>query len=81
MIERFFQFDILRYIEREAEKQNKDEEKVLREFLALRDEAAVLGTELHLQIENYFTKKPFDDSIKEFKYFLEFEKEKLPQEN
>ena len=77
LIERFFQFDILRYIEREAEKQNKDEEEVLREFLALRDEAAVLGTELHLQIENYFTKKPFDDSIKEFKYFLEFEKEKI----
>lgn len=77
LIERFFQFDILRYIEREAEKQNKDEEEVLREFLALRDEAAVLGTELHLQIENYFTKKPFDESLTEFKYFLEFEKEKI----
>jgi hypothetical protein len=77
LIARFFQFDILRYIEREAEKQNRDEEEILREFLALRDEAAVLGTELHLQIENYFTKKPFDDGLKEFKYFLEFEKEKI----
>ena len=77
LIERFFQFDLLRYIEREAEKQNKDEEEVLREFLALRDESAVLGTELHLQIENYFTKKPYDIGLKEFKYFLEFEKEKI----
>lgn len=77
LVERFFQFDILRYIQREAEKLNRDEEELFREFQALRDEAAVLGTELHLQIENYFTKKPFDDSLQEFKYFLNFEKEKI----
>jgi hypothetical protein len=77
LVERFFQFDILRYIQREAEKLNRDEEELFREFQALRDEAAVLGTELHLQIENYFTKKPFDDSLIEFKYFLNFEKEKI----
>jgi len=77
LVERFFQFDILRYIQREAEKQNRDEEELFREFQILRDEAAVLGTELHLQIENYFTKKSFDDSLKEFKYFLNFEKEKI----
>ncbi len=77
LIERFFQFDILRYIRREAEKLNRDEEELFREFQALRDEAAVLGTELHLQIENYYTKKPFDDSLQEFQYFLVFEKEKI----
>ena len=77
LIERFFQFDILRYIQREAEKLNRDEEELFREFQALRDEAAVLGTELHLQIENYYIKKPFDDSLQEFKYFLAFEKEKI----
>ena len=77
LVERFFQFDILRYIQREAEKLNRDEEELFREFQALRDEAALLGTELHLQIENYFTKKPFDDSLIEFKYFLDFEKEKI----
>ena len=77
LVERFFQFDILRYIEREAEKLNRDEEELFREFQALRDEAAVLGTELHLQIENYYNKKSFDDSLKEFKYFLDFEKEKI----
>lgn len=77
LVERFFQFDILRYIQREAEKQNRDEEDVLREFQTLRDEAAVLGTELHLQIENYLTKKQFDDSLPEFQYFMNFEKDKI----
>lgn len=77
LVERFFQFDILRYIQREAEKQNRDEEELFREFQTLRDEAAVFGTELHLQIENYFNKKPFDNSLQEFKYFLSFEKEKI----
>ena len=77
LVERFFQFDILRYIQREAEKLNMDEEELFRKFQALRDEAAVLGTELHLQIENYFTNKPFDDSLIEFKYFLNFEQEKI----
>ena len=77
LVERFFQFDILRYIQRESEKLGIDEVKFLKEFQALRDEAAVLGTELHLQIENYYTKKPYDDSLQEFKYFLAFEKEKI----
>lgn len=77
LIERFFQFDILRYIQREAEKQNRDEIDFFMEFQTTRDEAAILGTELHLQIENYFNKKPFDDSLIEFKYFLNFEKDKI----
>ncbi|MBL7690091.1 MAG: hypothetical protein JNM41_00740 [Flavipsychrobacter sp.] len=77
LIERFFQFDILRYIQREAEKQNVEEETLLIEFLALRDEAALIGTELHLQIENYLTQKPFDNRLKEFEYFLAFEREKI----
>jgi hypothetical protein len=77
LIERFFQFDILRYIQREAEKQNIDEIDFFMDFQTTREEAAILGTELHLQIENYFNKKPFDDSLIEFKYFLNFEKEKI----
>lgn len=77
LIERFFQFDILRYIQREAEKQNRDEEEFFKDFQTKTVEAALLGTELHLQIENYFTKKPFDDSLTEFKYFLDFEKDKI----
>lgn len=81
LIERFFQFDILRYIQREAEKQGREEEELFKEFQILRDEAAVLGTELHLQIENYFTQKPFDNSLQEFKYFLNFETEKIKSKN
>jgi hypothetical protein len=77
LIERFFQFDILRYIQREAEKQNRDEIEFFMEFQTTREEAAILGTELHLQIENYFNKKPFDDGLIEFKYFLNFEKDKI----
>ena len=56
LVERFFQFDILRYIQREAEKQDRDVEELVREFQTSRSEAADLGTELHLQIEKYFKK-------------------------
>ncbi len=78
LVERFFQFDILRYIQKEAEKLNRDEEELFREFQALRDEAAVLGTELHLQIEKYLKGEEYDvDSLIEFKYFLNFVKEKI----
>jgi len=78
LVERFFQFDILRYIQKEAEKLNRDEEELFREFQALRDEAAVLGTELHLQIEKYLKGEEYDvESLIEFKYFLNFVKEKI----
>ena len=77
LVERFFQFDLLRYIEKKAKDENKSEEEVLDEHLYKTYQAAILGTELHLQIENYFTQKPFDDSLQEFKYFLNFEKEKI----
>lgn len=77
LVERFFQFDIIRYIQREAERTNRDEEELFREFQANRDEAATLGTELHKQIEQYYKNEPYEDSLKEFKHFLEFEKEKI----
>ena len=77
LIERFFQFDILRYIERKAKEENRTEEEVLDDLLNLKYEAAIIGTELHLQIENYFNKKPFDQSLQEFKYFINFERDKI----
>ena len=77
LIERFFQFDILRYIERKAKEENRTKEEVLDDLLSSKYEAAVIGTELHLQIENYFNKKPLDQNLHEFKYFLNFEKDKL----
>lgn len=35
-------------------------------------EAAELGTQLHLKIENYYKNQPFNSNTKEFGYFLEF---------
>lgn len=77
LIERFFQFDILRYIERKAKEENRTEKEVLDELLFLRYEAAVLGTELHFKIENYFTQEQYDNSLQEFKYFLNFVRDKI----
>jgi hypothetical protein len=77
LIERFFQFDILRYIERKAKEENRTEQDVLDELLFLRYEAAIVGTDLHLEIENYFNKRPYKQNLKEFKYFLNFLREKI----
>lgn len=77
LVERFFQFDLLRYIEKKAKEKNKSEKEVLDEHLYKTYQAAIIGTELHLQIEKYFTKQPFDDSLQEFKYFLTLVKEKI----
>ena len=77
LVERFFQFNLLRYIEKKAQEENKLEEEVLYEHLHKTYIAATLGTELHLQIEKYLTKQPFDSGLLEFKYFLNFENEKL----
>jgi hypothetical protein len=77
LIERFFQFNILRYIERKAKEENRTEQDVLDELLFLRYEAAIVGTDLHLEIENYFNKKPFKQNLKEFKYFLNFVRDKI----
>lgn len=80
LVQRFFQFDLLRYIERKAIEENKSEDVVLDEHLFKTYEAAILGTGLHKQIENYYKNIPFDDKfdniLQEFNYFLNFEKEK-----
>ncbi len=73
LIERFFPFDLKRYIERKAEEEeNRTEEDVLDEYLLLRDEAAEKGTFLHNQIENYLKRTEFDSDSKEFALFLDF---------
>jgi hypothetical protein len=80
LIERFFPFDLMRYIERKAEKENRTEDDVMDEFLLMRDEAAEKGTFMHSQIENYLMRKGFDSDSKEFGLFLEFyEKEIKPR--
>lgn len=72
LIERFFPFDLKRYIERKAAEENRNEEDVLDEYLLMRDEAAEKGTFLHNQIENFLKKSKFDADSKEFALFLDF---------
>jgi len=72
LIERFFPFDLKRYIERKAEEENRTEDEVLDEYLLMRDEAAEKGTYLHSQIENFLSGKKFDSDSKEFSLFLDF---------
>lgn len=81
LIERFFPFDLKRYIERKAEEENRTEEDVLDEYLLMRDEAAEKGTFLHNQIENFLKKIEFDSDSKEFELFLEFYNKEIKARN
>jgi len=81
LIERFFPFDLKRYIERKAEEENRTEDDVLDEYLLMRDEAAAKGTELHKQIENYLKGTAFDPDSKEFELFLDFYNKEIKERN
>lgn len=81
LVERFFPFDLKRYIEKKAEEENRPEEDVLDEYLLMRDEAAEKGTFLHSQIENYLKGNEFDPDSKEFMMFLEFYKKEVKPRN
>ena len=72
LLERFFPFDLKRYIEKKAAEENRTEDEVLIEFLITRDEAAERGTYLHHQIEHHLKGQEFLSDMKEFKLFLEF---------
>lgn len=81
LIERFFPFDLKRYIERKAYEENRTEEDVLDEYLLMRDEAAEKGTSLHNQIENYLKKTEFDSDSKEFALFIDFYNKEIEPRN
>lgn len=81
LIERFFPFDLKRYIERKAEEENRTEEDVLDEYLLMRDEAAEKGTFLHNQIEKFLKKSEFDSDSKEFELFLRFYNKEIKERN
>lgn len=81
LIERFFPFDLKRYIERKAEEENKTEDDVLDEYLLMRDEAAEKGTYLHNQIECFLKKVKFDSESSEFELFLEFYNKEIKPRN
>jgi hypothetical protein len=75
LIDRFFPFDIDRYIEGKATKEGRDSMEVLDEFLKLRDEAAEKGTQMHENIEYYLLGKSYSTVSKEFDLFSKFYKE------
>lgn len=77
LIERFFPFDLKRYIERKAQEEDRTEEDVFDEYILMRDEAAAKGTELHEQIENFLKGSEYDSESIEFKLFLEFYRNEL----
>lgn len=79
LIERFFPFDLKRYIEKKAAEENRTEEDVLYEYFMIRDEAAEKGTFLHKQIENFLKKLKFDSHTKEFQMFLNFYDKEIKQ--
>ena len=81
LIERFFPFDLKRYIERKAEEESRSEEDVLDEYLIIRDEAAEKGTFLHKQIENYLKGAEFEPNSKEFELFLDFYDKEIKERN
>lgn len=81
LIERFFPFDLKRYIERKAEEEDRTEEDVLIEYLMIRDEAAEKGTFLHNQIENFLKGNKFDSDSKEFELFLNFYDKEIKKRN
>ncbi len=81
LIERFFPFDLKRYIERKAEEENRTEDDVLDEYLLMRDEAAEKGTYLHNQIECFLKKDKFDSDSLEFELFLRFYNKEIKPRN
>ncbi len=72
LIDRFFPFDIDRYIQVKAKREERSQEDVLDEFLQIRDEASEKGTSLHENIENFLKGERYDDSSVEFGLFESF---------
>lgn len=81
LIERFFPFDLKRYIERKALEDDRTEEEILVEHLMIRDEAADKGTVLHTQIENFLKGTGFDADSKEFSFFKDFYNDEICKRN
>jgi hypothetical protein len=72
LIERFFPFDIERYILKKMEKENKTRDEVLAEYMESTEKSSSKGTYLHEQIENFLKGQSYDDKLIEFKYFKNF---------
>lgn len=81
LIERFFPFDLKRFVEKKALDEKRTEEDILDEYLTNRDEAAEKGTFLHEQIEGFLKNKGYDDTSDEFLKFLDFYEKEINSRN
>jgi hypothetical protein len=75
LIDRFFPFDMDRFIQTKAKREERTEEDVLEEFLKNRDEAAEQGTLMHVEIEKFLKGEKYDANSKEFSMFKKFYEE------
>ena len=71
------QFDALKQIKKWRENNDpridgRTDEQILKDWEDNRNEAARLGTYMHEQFELYFNDEKYDDSIPEFKLFLDW---------
>jgi hypothetical protein len=72
LIDRFFPFDLNRYITKKAEDEERDTTEVMDEFLAVRDEAANYGTTMHEAIERFLKSGLENSQSPEFRLFKKF---------
>ena len=75
IIDRFFPFDMDRFIQVKAKREERTEEDVLNEFIKNRDEASEQGTFMHEQIEFFLKGEDYDSNSKEFIMFKKFYEE------
>jgi hypothetical protein len=81
LIERFFPFDLNRYVERKVQEENRTKQEVLAEYITIRDEAAEKGTELHSAIENFLKGRNELPNQKECQLFIEFYNKEILNRN
>jgi hypothetical protein len=75
IISNFFPFDMDRFIQVKAKREERTEEDVLDEFIKIRDEASEKGTFMHEQIEYFLKGEDYDANSKEFTMFKKFYEE------
>lgn len=72
LIDRFFPFDLNRYITKKAENEQREVSVIMDEFLAVRDEAATYGTTMHEAIEQFLKSGVENVQSPEFRLFKKF---------
>lgn len=81
LIERFFPFDLERYISKKSLEEGRDEEEVLKEYSIIRDEASSKGTSLHNNIEKFLKDNDVISDDREFGYFIDFYNQEIKRRN